>query len=78
VLQKGDRVMPLHEKKAQRLLEDWMKWMGKMPASRFVAELTPLAAQSGQDPGPGARRKQPGGEWKIAGNHPLDCYMRDG
>lgn len=79
VIQKGDRVTPLHEKKAQRLLEDWVQWMGKAPASRFVAELTPLAPASGEsDPGPGARTKQPSGEWKISGKHPLDHYMRDG
>ena len=79
VIQKGDRVMPAHEKKAQRLLEDWVQWMGKAPASRFRADLTPLPATSGDsDPGPGARSKQTSGEWKIAGNHPLDRYMRDG
>lgn len=79
VIQKGDRVMPAHEKKAQRLLQDWMQWMGKAPASRFVADLTPLPPSvSESDPGPGARSKQASGEWKVSGNHPLDRYMRDG
>ncbi len=81
VIQKGDRVMPAHEKKAQRLLEDWMQWMGKAPECRFVAELNPLAPSTGEtdaDPGPGARAKQANGEWKISGKHPLDRYMRDG
>jgi transglutaminase superfamily protein len=79
VIQKGDRVIPAQEKKAQRLLEDWVQWMGKAPASRFVADLAPLPPSSTEsDPGPGARSKQASGEWKIAGNHPLDKYMRDG
>ena len=79
VIQKGDRVTPLHEKKSQRLLEDWVQWIGKPPASRFIADLTPLAPSSGEsDAGPGARSKQPSGEWKIAGDHPLDHLMRDG
>jgi hypothetical protein len=79
VIQKGDRVKPVHEKKAQRLLEDWVQWIGKAPTSRFVADLTPLPPSSSEsDSGPGARSKQASGEWKIAGNHPLDRYMRDG
>jgi hypothetical protein len=79
VMQKGDRVMPAHEKKAQRLLEDWVQWMGKAPAARFVAELNPLPPSTGEsDPGPGARTKLASGEWKISGKHPLDHYMRDG
>ena len=79
VIQKGDRVMPLHEKKAQRLLEDWVQWMGKAPTSRFIADLCPLPSSSTEsDAGPGARSKQASGEWKIVGGHPLDKHMRDG
>jgi hypothetical protein len=79
VIQKGDRVTPLHEKKAQRLLEDWVQWMGKAPASRFIADLTPLPPATAEiDAGPGARSKHASGEWKISGDHPLDRYMRDG
>jgi hypothetical protein len=79
VIQKGDRVTPAHEKRPQRLLEDWLQWSGKQPKARFVAELTPGPPSIEQsDPGPGARSKDVSGEWKLAGNHPMDRYMRNG
>jgi len=85
VIQKGDRVTPLHERKPQRLLGDWLQWVGKRPAVRYVAELKPLppvadspASPSDNDAGPGARSKQTSGEWKLVGNHSLDRYMRNG
>jgi hypothetical protein len=85
VIQKGDRVFPPHEERAQRLLGDWMQWMGKRPTSRYIAELTPLppkaadaSSSSGSDPGPGARTKIGSGEWKLTGAHPMDRYMRNG
>ena len=63
MIQKGDRVTPVHEKVRQRLLEDWMQWAGKRPNSRFVAELKPLlpddqtAEISAADAGPGVRQQ---------------------
>jgi len=85
VIQKGDRVTPPHERKAQRLLGDWLRWVGKRPAVRYIAELKPLpprpdstASPGDNDPGPGARSKQSSGEWKLVGNHPFDSYMRNG
>jgi hypothetical protein len=32
--------------------------------------------KSGEDPGPGARKKVAGGEWRLTGAHPLDRYAR--
>lgn len=85
VIQKGDRVTPPHEHKAQRLLGDWLRWMGKRPAAQYIAKLKPLppaddsaASPADTDAGPGARIKQANGEWKLVGNHPLDRYMRNG
>jgi hypothetical protein len=85
VIQKGDRVVPPHERKPQRLLGDWLKWVGKRPGARFAAEFKPLPpvpdsahSPGDNDAGPGARSKQVGGEWKLVGNHPLDSYMRNG
>ena len=76
VLQKGDRV-PLPEKrKTVRLLADWMQWSGAEPKARYTAELTPQPSEPGSDAGPGARRKDEKGEWKVVGGHPLDRYMR--
>jgi hypothetical protein len=49
VIQKGDRVTPVHERRAQRLLEDWMQWSGKRPVSKFVAELAPQVPANGTD-----------------------------
>jgi hypothetical protein len=77
VIQKGDRVTPPHERKPQRLLGDWLQWLGKKPQARYVAELTPLPPEGSSDAGPGARSKQPTGEWKLVGGHALDRYMRN-
>jgi hypothetical protein len=77
VLQKGDRLrLPERGGKLYRLQEDWMQWMGHRPTVRYLAELTPQPAHSGEDPGPGARKKIAGGEWKLTGTHPLDRYAR--
>jgi len=76
VLQKGDRVFVPEQRRRFRLLEDWMQYKGRKPRARYVAELTPLAAEPGSDPGPGKRAKDVTGEWKIVGNHPLDSRMR--
>jgi len=86
VIQKGDRVFPPHERKAQRLLGDWMQWSGKRPSAKYIAELKPLppgtiAVASPADDaaaGPGARSKQTSGEWILVGNHPADRFMRNG
>ena len=80
VIQKGDRVTPAHEKKPQRLLEDWLQWSGKQPKGRYIAELTPRPPTDGSeiDAGPGARTKDAIGEWKLAGTHPADRYLRNG
>jgi transglutaminase superfamily protein len=83
VIQKGDRVTPPYERRAQRLIGDWMQWMGKRPAARYIAELKPLPPESdalaspgNNDAGPGARSKQANGQWKLVGNHPSDRHMR--
>jgi hypothetical protein len=77
VLQKGDRLrVPERGGKLYRLQEDWMQWMERRPAVRYLAELTPQPTKPGEDPGPGARRKIAGGEWKLTGTHPLDRYAR--
>ena len=58
VIQKGDRLrMPDRGSRFFRLQEDWMQWGGRRPAVRYLAELTPQPAKTGEDPGPGARRK---------------------
>jgi len=80
VLQKGDRVVHPQKKATQRLLEDWMQWQGMRPEVRFVGELKPTASDSstaGGDAGPGARRKEKNGAWKLTGEHPLDRYLRN-
>lgn len=76
VLQKGDRVMLPEKRKQVRLLADSMRYSGSAPKVRYLAELTPLADDTGGDPGPGARRKDAKGEWQVVGNHELDRYVR--
>ncbi len=77
VIQKGDRLrVPDRGNRFFRLQEDWMQWGDRRPAARYLAELTPRPARPGEDPGPGARQKIAGGEWKLVGNHALDHYMR--
>jgi len=76
VLQKGDRLQVPERRGWFRLLEDWMQWMGKRPTVRFTADLTPLPAKPAGDAGPGTRHKIESGEWKVAGQHPLDRYTR--
>lgn len=76
VLQKGDRVMLPEKRKQARLVADWLRYSGSAPKVRYTAELTPLADDSGDDAGPGARRKDAKGEWQVVGNHPLDKFMR--
>jgi len=81
VIQKGDRVTPAHEKRPQRLLEDWLQWSGKQPRARYIADLTPLASPGSEDsdPGPGARVKDAAtGEWKLTFKHDMDRYLRNG
>lgn len=80
VLQKGDRIVHPQKRNTQRLLEDWMQWQGARPNIKFIGELTPLpptTSGSDADPGPGARRKEKNGAWKLTGEHPLDKYMRN-
>lgn len=76
VLQKGDRIQVPERHEKLRLLEDWMQWLGRQPAARYTAELTPLPSSPGEDPGPGARRKDEKGEWVVTQDNPLDRYMR--
>jgi hypothetical protein len=79
VIQKGDRLSVPHEKRLQRLIPDWAQWSGKKPRMRYFADLAPLAAETvGDDAGPGARSKHESGEWKLAGEHPMQRYMRNG
>jgi hypothetical protein len=76
VLQKGDRVMLPERHKQVRLLADWLRCSGSIPKVHYTAELTPLAAEPNDDVGPGARRKDPRGEWQLVGKHTLDAAMR--
>ena len=76
VLQKGDRVLVPERRRQLRLLEDWTRWSGSKPQARYTADLKPLAATPDGDPGPGARRKDETGEWKVVGDHTLDKYVR--
>jgi hypothetical protein len=76
VLQKGDRIQLPEKKKLVRLLADWTQWSGAQPKVRYTAELTPQPIEPGGDAGPGARRKDEKGEWKVVGAHPLDRYAR--
>jgi hypothetical protein len=76
VIQKGDRIRVPEKRKFYRLLEDWIQYGGRKPIVRYTAELTPQPAKTGDDPGPGARKKMPGGGWKLVGKHPLDRYAR--
>jgi hypothetical protein len=76
VLQKGDRIMMPERRKYVRLLPDWTQSSGAAPRASYTAELTPLPSEPGGDPGPGARRKDEKGEWKVFGGHPLDHYVR--
>lgn len=78
VLQKGDSIKVPEKGKPQRLLEDWMQWVGVRPTARWFAEFRPLPRAEGADVGPGARSKDAKGEWLIAGTHELDRYLRDG
>lgn len=77
VIQKGDRLhIPDRGGHLFRLQEDWLQWGGAHPLVRYLAELIPQPAKTGDDPGPGARRKSKTGEWVLTGTHPLDRYMR--
>ncbi len=76
VLQKGDRIQLPERRKTVRLLADWTQWSGASPQVSYKAELTPLPSEPGGDAGPGARRKDDQGEWKVVGGHPLDRYVR--
>ena len=78
VLQKGDSISLPEKRKPQRLMEDWMQWVGTRPEARWWAELEPLPPAEGEDPGPGARSKNERGEWVVAGDHKLNAYLRDG
>lgn len=77
VLQKGDSIRVPEKKKPLRLMADWMQWQGSRPKARYFAELKPIAAESSQDAGPGARSKDEKGEWVRVGNHPLDKHTRE-
>lgn len=76
VIQKGDRIRVPEKLVNYRLLEDWMQWKGRRPEVKYTAELTPLPAETGGDPGPGARRKVASGEWQPIGKYAGDRYVR--
>jgi hypothetical protein len=78
VIQKGDNIRVPEKHKSYRLLEDWMQWQGAKPGVRYTAEITPVASNEGDDPGPGARTKSETGEWKVVNKHSLDATLRDG
>jgi len=80
VLQKGDRIVHPQKRNTQRLLEDWMQWQGARPEIRFGGELKPLpptGSSADSDAGPGGRRKERNGAWRLTGAHPQDKYLRD-
>ena len=74
ILQKGDRI-PIPGKPPTRLIYDNVRSIGKRPEVSFTAELTPIA-ESSEDPGPGARRKQSDGQWALIGDHQAQRFMR--
>ena len=76
VLQKGDRTLVPERGRYFRLLEDWVQWGGRRPEVKYTAELTPEPPKTGEDAGPGARRKDTSGDWKLVGTHTLDRYAR--
>jgi len=76
VIQKGDNVFVPEKRQPVRLLPDWLRQAGARPDALFPAEVIPLPPREGADPGPGARRKTPTGEWKVIGRHALDKYAR--
>lgn len=78
VLQKGDSIHVPEKRKPQRLMEDWMQWVGARPEARWFAELRPVPPEDDTDAGPGARSKNERGEWVVAGTHKLDSSLRDG
>lgn len=78
VLQKGDRIVHPQKRNTQRLLEDWLQWQGARPEVRFVGELKPLPPTGADgDAGPGGRRKEKNGAWRLTGEHPQDKYLRN-
>jgi hypothetical protein len=80
VLQKGDRIVHPQKRNTQRLLEDWVQWQGSRPDIHFVGELKPLppaTSAADSDPGPGGRRKEKNGAWKLTGDHSQDKYLRN-
>jgi hypothetical protein len=78
VLQKGDRLRVPGYGTLVRLQQDRTRALGSRPDVGYGAELTPLPPVDDDqaDPGPGARRKMPSGEWAIVGEHPADRYLR--
>jgi len=76
VLQKGDRIRVPEQRNLFRLTEDWARFVGPKPRVRWNAELLPEPPRTGDDPGPGARRKDAKGEWIIIGEHPMNKHMR--
>ena len=77
VLQKGDKIKQTGMDKYVRLVSDWWQYEGTKPNLRFTASITPLPPETQTDPGPGARQKQPAGQWKLVGTNPDQRYMRD-
>ena len=78
VLQKGDNIRVPEKRKPQRLSRDWTQWVGARPQVSYRAELKPLPAAPGADPGPGARRKSARGQWDLKHDHESDYRLRDG
>lgn len=80
VIQKGDRLKVPGKGTLVRLQQDRMQWLGTKPESKFWAELTPITADETdaaiEAAGPGARRKEPTGEWVPIGKHSHDKYLR--
>ena len=76
VLQKGDRLrLPERSGKLYRLQEDWMQWMGRRPAVRYLAELDAATDEVGRGSRP--RRPQEGRRRRVeAQRHPSAGPLR--
>ena len=76
VLQKGDKIRPQGRTSSIRLLDDWYRIKGPRPKTQFTCEIKPIAAE-GDEPGPGARKKLPDGQWQLLDAADYRRFVRD-
>jgi hypothetical protein len=77
VFQKGDRIFMPGKDSTVRLISDWYSFDGRRPSIEFFGEIKPVSL-SGDDPGPGHRRKNRRSGWDLVGEHPAKSRIRDG